>query len=138
MQSKTIIADHADHADQRRFNDLTGKIIGLSYNVANTLGRGFVEQVYRNALGTELKRQSIEVEVEWPINVYYKGDLVGHFRADLFVERALLIEVKACSQITNIHLAQCLNYLKASNLRLCQVINFSPTGVQPRRVVNNF
>ena len=133
-----FIADQADPADQRRFNELTGKVIGLSYKVANTLGRGFVEQVYRNALATELKLLKIEVATEWPINVYYKKNLVGAFRADLLVDRALLVEVKACAHITNIHLAQCLNYLKASNLRLCQVINFSPTGVQPRRVVLNF
>ena len=86
----------------------------------------------------ELKLLGIEVETEWPINVYYKRELIGVFRADLFVDRALLTEIKTSSQITNSHLAQCLNYLKASNLRLCQLINFSPTGVQPRRVVNNF
>ena len=138
MKDQFSIADPADPANQRRLNDLTGSLIGLSYKVANTLGRGFVEQVYQNALAVELRRLGSEVKVEWPVNVYYQNELVGAFRADLFVSDSLLVEVKACSQITNQHLAQCLNYLKASGLPICQVINFSPTGVQPRRVVNNF
>jgi GxxExxY protein len=124
-------------ADSRRLDCLTRKIIGAAYNVANILGCGFVERVYAKALSTELTIQKIDVAAEYPIKVYYKGAIAGEFYADLLVVNEILVEIKAVKNITNLHLAQCLNYLKGSGLKICLLINFAQK-VEVRRIVNNF
>ena len=126
------------HADQRRFNKLTETIIGCSYTVANTLGRGFVEKVYANALAMELSDKNISIKQQFPIKVYYKNRVVGDFFGDILVEDVVLVETKAVSGLTNLHIAQCLNYLKASKLRLCLLINFGGASVTVKRLVNRF
>jgi len=126
------------HANEHRLNDLTEKIIGSSYEVANTLGRGFVEKVYANYLHSELLKNGIKSKREWPIKVYYKAVLVGEFFSDLLVEDEVIIETKAVSGLTNLHMAQCLNYLKASERHLCLLINFGSRSVQVKRIVNSF
>jgi GxxExxY protein len=126
------------NANQRCFLETTKRVIGLSYKVANTLGRGFVEHVYRNALAYELRKEGMSAEIEKPIKVIYDGTVIADFRADILIDAWLLIEVKVASSIKNIHIAQSLNYLKATQLTLCLLISFSPTGVLIKRVVNNF
>ena len=125
-------------ADQRRFNQLSEKIIGCSFEVANTLGRGFVENIYANALAKELERQALETKREYPVKVHYKGELVGEFFCDLLVERLIIVEIKATSGLNNLQMAQCLNYLKATGFKLCLLINFGAASVQIKRIVNNF
>jgi len=124
--------------DEHRFNEVTQKVIGASFEVANTLGRGFVEKVYANALCSEIEHRGILAKREWPVKVFYKGSIVGNFLCDLLVDEQLIIEVKATSGINNLHMAQCLNYLKATNLKLCLLINFGASSVQIKRIVNNF
>jgi GxxExxY protein len=124
-------------ANSRRSDLLTRTIIGCAYECANGLGHGFIEKVYANALLTELRLRQIQATSQHPIKVFYKGCMVGEFYADLLVENDVLVEVKAVQKLTNLHLAQCLNYLKASELRLCLLLNFG-RKVEVRRVVNNF
>ena len=124
--------------DVRRLSYLTEQTIGCSFEVANTLGRGFLEKVYANALAFELIQKGIDVEREYPLKVYYKEQIVGNFIADLWIEDCLLVETKATSSINNLHLAQSLNYLKASNLTLALLINFGSASVQIKRIVNGF
>ena len=100
--------------DQRRFNALSQKIIGCSFEVANTLGRGFVENVYANSLAKELARHEVMVQREHAVKVHYKGELVGQFFCDLLVEGSVIVEVKANAGLNNLHKSQCLNYLKAT------------------------
>ena len=100
--------------DQRRFNQYSETIIGCAFEVANTLGRGFVGNIYANALAREEQRQTLDVRREFPVKVHYKEELVGEFFCDLLVEGSILEEIKAASGLNNLHMAQCLNYLKAT------------------------
>lgn len=119
-------------------NQITEKIIGCAYTVGNQLGTGFLEKVYENALAHELRKAGLVVHQQHPIDVVYDGVLVGEFVADLLVEDAVLVELKAIKRIGDIHLAQCLNYLKATNRRVCLLLNFGHTKVQVKRVVRRF
>ena len=80
--------------DERRFNEVTQKVIRASL-VANTLGRGFVEKVYANTLCNEIEHRGILAKREWPVRVFYRGNIVGNFLCDLLVDEQLIIEVKA-------------------------------------------
>ena len=126
------------HTDQHRFNLISEKIIGSSFKVANVLGRGFIEKVYANALAVELEETGYGVLREYPVKVYYKDLIVGEFFCDLLVEGEIIVETKANSGLTALHMAQCLNYLKATGYKLCLLINFGTATVQIKRIVNNF
>ena len=128
------------NADERRLklDQLTEKVIGCAHQVSNGLGCGFLEKVYENALAHELRKAGLVVHQQHPIDVVYDGVLVGEFVADLLVEDAVLVELKAIKRIGDIHLAQCLNYLKATNRRVCLLLNFGHTKVQVKRVVRRF
>jgi GxxExxY protein len=115
-------------------NKLSERIIGCAYVVANTLGSGFLEKVYENALARELRKSGLLVRQQHPISVSYDGAIVGKFAADLFVANRVLVELKACRTLDESCLAQCLNYLKATKLRLCLLINFGTPRVQIRRI----
>jgi len=119
-------------------DELTEKVIGCAYQVSNALGCGFLEKVYENALAHELRKAALRVRQQHGIKVHYDGVVVGEYAADLLVAGALLLELKAVKALDNIHLAQCLNYLKATGLRLCLLINFGKPKVEIRRVVNKY
>jgi GxxExxY protein len=121
-------------ADEIGLEDLTGCVIGRAFRVGNTLGRGFVEKVYENALAYELRLTGLDLRQQYPIKVFYEGEVVGDFIADIVLEKRLLIEVKACQGINNLHIAQCLNYLKAARFSLCLIVNFGTPKVQIKRV----
>jgi len=125
------------NTDFKSLNKTTEKIIGRSYKVANTLGCGFFEKVYENALVHELKKLGLNVKQQERIIVNYDGIVVGEFMVDIIVDHSILVEVKAVSKLTDTHVAQCLNYLKASGLRLCLLINFGNTLVDIKRYVNH-
>ncbi len=124
--------------EQQRLDQISEAVIGLSYKVANALGRGFLEQVYENALVHELTKQQLRVKQQDRLLVRYDGVIVGDFRVDLVVEEALLVEVKAVAELSKTHAAQLQNYLKASQLRLGLLLNFGGTSVQITRRVNGF
>ena len=116
-------------------NDLTKKIIGCAYNVSNVLGIGFVEKVYENAYVHEMRKDSsLSVLQQYPIEVEYDGVVVGRFFADLLVNERVLIELKAVSELNDIHMAQALNYLKATGLETCLLINFGKPRIEIRRL----
>lgn len=124
--------------DEAYLNSLTEQIIGCAYTVGNKLGAGFLEKVYENALAHELKKVGLSVSRQQPVNVLYDGVVVGEYFADLVVEEEIFVELKAVTSFNNSHLAQCLNYLKATKRKLGLLINFGGNGVQVKRVVNNF
>lgn len=124
--------------DRHGYNQVSEAIIGCAFEVANILGRGFVENIYANALAKEIARHAFEVRREFPVQVHYKEELVGDFFCDLLIERKIIVEVKATSGLNNLHLAQCLNYLKATDFKLCLLINFGAASVQVKRIVNSF
>jgi GxxExxY protein len=119
-----------------QINSITEKIIGCTFQVSNKLGVGFLEKVYENALIHELKKAGLKVEKQVPLKVHYDGVLVGDYAADLLVENCVLVELKTVSNLENNHLAQCLNYLKATGLKICLLINFGTIKVQIKRIIN--
>lgn len=125
-------------AQRLKLNKITERIIGCAYTVGNTLGNGFLEKVYENALAHELRKAGLQVVQQYGIQVHYDGIVVGEFVVDLFVEGNVLVELKAVKALDEIHMAQCLNYLKATGLSVCLLINFGQPKVQIKRVVKNF
>ena len=119
--------------DAHRWNQITEVIIGCAYKVSNELGCGFLEKVYENALAHELRKAGLSAEQQKPIVVRYDGVVVGEYVADLLVEGVVLIELKVCKAFDEIHEAQWLNYLKATNLPICLLINFGRARVEIRR-----
>ena len=119
-------------------NETTNRIIGCAYAVANALGNGFLEKVYENALAHELRKAGLEVEQQKPIRIAYDGILVGEYVADLVVQNSVVVELKAIKAFDAIHHAQCLNYLKATGLRVCLLINFGTPRIQVKRLLQGF
>jgi len=127
-------------ADRHRskLDGITEKIIGCAYTVANDLGSGFVEKVHENALAHELRKAGLDVKQQYGIQVAYDGVIVGEFATDLLVEECVLVELKAAKALDDVHKAQCLNYLKATGLRVCLLVNFGSPRVQIKRIVRDF
>jgi len=111
--------------------------VGAAYEVSNVLGAGFLEKIYERALIEELGLRGLRVKAQTPFPVVYKGKPIGTYSADLLVEDRLLVEVKCVDGFSNEHLAQCINYLKASGLHLALLINFRRPKVEWRRVVHD-
>ena len=126
---------NANSTDEVRVNDLSKRVIGCALVVATTLGSGFVEKVYENALAYELRKRGLAVTQQGGVVVKYDGIIVGEYTTDLLVEDAVLVELKAVKALDNMHLAQCLNYLKATGLNLCLLLNFGQPRLEIKRVV---
>ena len=117
-------------------NELTEIIIGCCYEVYNSLGYGFLEKVYENALCVELKQKKIKVEQQKKLTVFYKEEIVGEYIADLIVDDRVVVELKTIEKLAQIHRSQVLNYIKATNKKLGLLINFSPVTVEVKRIAN--
>lgn len=117
-----------------KHSDLTQKIIHYCYKVYNTLGSGFLEKVYENALKLELVRNKLETKQQFPIVVFYQGEVVGEYFADLLVEHKVILELKAICKLEKFHEVQLVNYLKATEVEIGLLINFGPTIQIKRRI----
>jgi len=106
------------------------------FEVHNTLGPGFTEALYEEALAIELARNQIPFERQACVEVHYKGQLIGKHRLDLLVDGRIILELKAVSQLTDVFKRQTLSYLKAANLKLGIFINFGTPRVNHYRIVN--
>src|ERR1700690_1450837 len=127
------------NADERRCPySLTEKVLAAVFEVSNTLGAGFLEKVYQRALLRELGLRGIRATAEASFAVLYKEYSVGEYFADLLVEDVLVVELKCAERLANEHTAQCLNYLRASGLTLCLLVNFQKPKVEWRRIVLAF
>jgi GxxExxY protein len=115
--------------------ELTESIIGAAFEVHNVLGPGFLEKVYRNALLKELLVRGHGAEAEVKIPVYYKGESVGDYYADVLVDERVILELKALAGLTGEHKAQLLNYLKATGLKIGLLLNFGTRKVQIKRKI---
>lgn len=104
--------------------DLTDKIICCAYKVHNTLGAGFLEKVYENALRFEMESIGIKVAQQMPIHVFYKDQTVGEYFADLVVEEKVVLELKAVETLSSVHEIQLKNYLLGCRLELGLLLNF--------------
>ncbi len=117
------------------FDPLTEQVLGAIFEVSNTLGTGFLEKVYERALLKELTLRGIRATSQTSIPVTYKGQCVGEYFADLIVEESLVVELKCAERLSNEHSAQCLNYLRATGLTLCLLVNFQKPKIEWRRIV---
>lgn len=115
--------------------ELTGRIIGAAYAVFHALGHGSLESVYENAMVVELRSRGIRVEKQQDIKVYYNGHAVGDFTADLFVEDAVIVELKAVRTFHESHEVQLVNYLKATGINVGLLLNFGEQRVEVKRKV---
>ena len=114
---------------------ISERVIGCAYAVGNELGPGFLEVVYESALCLELTRSGLQIERQKPLDVSYKGEIVGKYFADILVQERLLLEVKAVSRLVPEHKAQVINYLKATGLSVSLLINFGTPRTEIRRIV---
>ena len=119
--------------DGSAVNQTSRVIIGSAYCVMNKLGAGFLEKIYENALVLELDRAGLAVAQQVATAVYYDDVVIGNYTADLVVADTILVELKAVRALDSIHAAQCINYLKATRLPACLLINFGNPRVEIRR-----
>ncbi len=115
--------------------DITEKIIGAAFEVYNVLGYGFLESVYQKAMQVELQRLGLTAEIESPIKVKYKSVIVGEFRADIFVNGVVIVELKTAKNYNAEDEPQLLNELKATGIKTGLLINFGRTKVEFERRV---
>lgn len=117
--------------------NITKKIIEAYYKVYNSLGYGFLEKVYENALKIELKRTNLKVDQQKNVKVFYNEFEVGDYFADLIVEDLVIVELKAAEILCEEHEAQLINYLKATNLEVGLLLNFGKKAEFKRKVFSN-
>ena len=122
-------------AHELRNSDLTETVIGSAFEISQVLGAGFLEKVYERALIRELMLRGVSAKAQVSFPVCYKGQYIGEYVADLVVEEKLIVEFKCVDRPANDHLAQCINYLKASRLQVGLLINFQRPRVEWKRVL---
>jgi GxxExxY protein len=122
---------------ETKHKDLTELIIKAFYAVYNTLGYGFLEKVYENAHAIELRKLGFKVEQQARIAVYYAGQVVGEYFADLLVNDTIIVELKASRALAPEHEAQLLNYLKATSYEVGLLLNFGPEPQIKRKIYDN-
>ena len=120
-----------------KYADLTGKVVGVFFTVYNRLGYGFSEKVYENALALELRKLGLKIEQQKPITVYYDGQMVGEYFADIVASGVIILELKAVRKLLAEHEAQLLNYLKATTIEVGLLLNFGPKAEFKRKVYDN-
>jgi GxxExxY protein len=117
--------------------ELSSEIIKCFYQVYNTLGFGFLEKVYENALRIELLKSGFTVEKQMPITVYYEDQVVGEYFADLVVEKKIIIELKEAESLCEEHELQLINYLKATDYEIGLLLNFGKKPEIQRKIFSN-
>ncbi|TCZ74436.1 GxxExxY protein [Flaviaesturariibacter aridisoli] len=121
-----------------KHRELTSKILKAFYTVYNRLGYGFLEKVYENALVIELRKMGLRCEQQVPITVYYEGEVVGNFRADVLVEGIVIVELKAAVNLCAGDEAQLVHYLRATEIEVGLLLGFCEKPDTKRRVFENF
>jgi GxxExxY protein len=111
------------------------QVIGAAYEVSNTLGAGFLEKVYERAMVRELILRGMRVQSQVKYAITYKGYCVGDYLADLMVECQIIVELKCSDGFSNEAIAQCINYLKASGLRIGLLLNFQKPKLEWKRII---
>ncbi|WP_420628669.1 GxxExxY protein [Candidatus Leptofilum sp.] len=121
-----------------KHRDITGAILHAFYKrVYAKLGYGFLEKVYENALAYELEKSGLAVVQQQKIEVFYAGQVVGEYFADLVVSDKVLVEIKAAEQLNQRHEAQLLNYLRSTQYEVGLLLNFGPKAAHTRKAFDN-
>ena len=118
-------------------NDVTYAINGAVFEVNKVLGSGFLEKVYEKALLVELKGRGLKAEGQVPVKVFYKGNVAGDYFVDILVEGKVIVELKTVEELSKVHEAQLLNYLKASGIQVGLLVNFKHPKAEIKRMVLN-
>jgi len=121
-----------------QYEKLTSLILSACFEVSNELGVGFLESVYEKALMVALREKGLAAQAQVPLSVSFRGESVGDFFADILVEGQVLLELKAVKSIAPEHVAQILNYLKATKIDVGLLINFGSSKLEYRRFNNYF
>ena len=116
-------------------DSITEAILGCAFRIQNSLGVGFLEKVYENALAHELRKAGYTVEQQYPIQVWYDEVQVGEYVADLLIDHQVIIELKVVRSLDSIHMAQCYNYLKATGKKVCLLVNFGKSRLEYKRIL---
>ncbi len=117
-----------------KHQELTREIIKAAQNVHNALGNGFLEKVYHNAMVRELRKMGLDAASEKPITVYYDGQVVGEYLADIVVADKVILEIKAVQAVNAVHEAQLVNYLKATDIEVGLLLNFGKSLEVNRKI----
>jgi GxxExxY protein len=124
--------------EHESLDKLIEKVVGAAYEVGNVLGCGFLEKVYARSLLHELAMRGLEVRSQVVFPLTYKRQPVGDYIADLVVNDQLIVELKCVEQFSDEHMAQCINYLKASGIRFALLINFKHPRIKWKRIIYGF
>lgn len=124
--------------NKEELNRLSERIIGLAFDVHNKLGPGFIEKIYEKALAYEFEVHKIKFKNQALIKVDYGNIELGSQRTDFIVENKIIIELKSVSEISEIHMAQLISYLKTADKRLGLILNFATKRLEIKRLVNKF
>lgn len=135
---RTLNWEPLSQEEREELNSIAEAVIGAAFEVSNVLGIGFLEKVYERALCVELRSRGLQAAPQVKIPVYFKGEMVGEYFADILVNGKLIIEVKCIERIVDEHLAQSLNYLAATGLRILLILNFQHAKVTCKRIVHYF
>ena len=122
--------------DDFLYKDLTYKVIGLAMDLHSNLGNGFLEAVYENGLLNELEEAGVKAESQVPLEVIYKGKVLGQYRADMIVEDKIILELKTANFISDAHRAQLIGYLNTTGYKVGLLINFGAPSLEHERLVN--
>ncbi|MCP4129856.1 MAG: GxxExxY protein [bacterium] len=122
--------------NEYKYSELTSKIIGCAMTVHSALGNGFQEVIYQRALAIELELASIKFDREFEMPIFYRNERIGTRRVDFLIEECISVELKARTQLEDVHLAQAINYLEAYNLEIGLLINFGETSLNFKRLTN--
>lgn len=122
--------------EQYIHSDITSEILSVAFEVHKIIGPGFVEPVYQRGMIVECNLRKIEAESEIQLPIFYKNVLVGSRRADLLVKNRVIVELKAVTELNDIHLAQAINYLEAFDLEVGLLLNFGSKSLQYKRLIH--
>jgi GxxExxY protein len=129
-------SEEASDASELLHEEITREILGAAFEVQRILGYGFLERVYLNSMVEELRRRHVEdVAVEQPVIVVYKGEVVGEYRANLFVAGKVVVEIKTEKEFNERHQVQLLHYLKATGIRIGILVNFGERTCRCKRLI---
>ncbi len=134
---RTLITQIEQKSTDYLYKEETEEIIGAFYKVHRTLGFGFLERVYQNALYFELTGKGFQCKTQYPISVYYNNFIVGNYIADFIVNDKIILELKVCAEICEEHEAQLVNYLKATKIEVGLLLNFGEKAQVKRKIFHN-
>jgi len=123
--------------EEYKYSDVTEKIIGCAMRIHQRMRNGYQELIYHRCLVIEFKKACLSFSNEIELPIFYDDIEVGRRRVDFLIEKKIIVEIKALSEITDAHLAQALNYLEVMNLEIGLLINFGSKSLEIKRLINN-